>query len=252
MMGLKKNFPNLLTLGNLFSGIMAIMLLLNENYLWATVFVFVGLFLDFFDGFAARLLKVSGEMGKQLDSLADMVTFGVVPAFAMYQLMKSAFAEHGDTTLIDYESLGINLGLDTFFALPAFVIALFSALRLAKFNIDTRQSDSFIGVPTPAVTFFVLSLLLIWDMNLNETIRLIMSTPWVLFVLTIVLSMLLVSEFRLIALKFKDFSFANNKYRFVLIGLSLILLLVFKFVALPLIFISYLLISLIQNITEKE
>ena len=153
-MNIKKHIPNLLTLGNLFSGTVATIFAVQGKFTEAALFVVIGILFDFLDGFAARLLNVSGELGKQLDSLADMVTFGVVPGFIMARLIQ--------------ESLGLDFPPREVFStevLPyylfGFLIPIFSAFRLAKFNLDTRQSDAFYGVPTPANTILILSFWLI-------------------------------------------------------------------------------------------
>ena len=134
-MAIKSHIPNILTLANLFCGILAIKVGFSEHYFLAAFFVVLGAFFDFLDGFAARLLKVQGELGKQLDSFADMVTFGVAPGVVMYSFLSSFI-------------------LDSYIPYISFVIPLLSAVRLAKFNIDSNQSDKFIGLPTPANALF--------------------------------------------------------------------------------------------------
>jgi CDP-diacylglycerol--serine O-phosphatidyltransferase len=175
---------------------------------------------DFFDGFAARLFKVSSSIGKELDSLADMVSFGVLPTMTMYHWLDAV--------------AGANV-----YAYISLMIAVFSALRLAKFNVDARQTDSFIGVPTPANSLFITALVF-----LPDSIKSLVFTTPVLTVITIVFSLLLVAPFELFALKFKDFSWSNNKLRFTFLALSVFLLILFKAGALPFIILSYILISL--------
>jgi len=184
-MSIKKHIPNIITLGNLSSGLIAVLLILNGQYVWAGFFTFLGAFFDFFDGMVARLLGVSGELGKQMDSLADMVSFGVVPGMAMFAMLKLANADLSNEVFYANENLNILIHTDTIYALPGFLITLFSALRLAKFNIDTRQTSSFVGVPTPAITLFVLSILLISVLNQNEMIENMVATPWILYLITV-------------------------------------------------------------------
>jgi CDP-diacylglycerol---serine O-phosphatidyltransferase len=181
---------------------------------------------DFLDGFSARLLKVSSPIGKELDSLADMVTFGALPAFMLFKMMGNA-----PITYISY---------------IAFILALFSALRLAKFNVDTRQDTSFIGMPTPAVAFFV-SGLPFWQSAYPYWV-----TWQVLIVLVIVLSLLLVSPFKMLALKFSNYTVKNNWHRYLIILLSLAFFLLLGAKSLPIIITIYLFISFITVIKNPQ
>lgn len=246
-MYIKKHIPNIITLGNLFSGLMAILLISNEKYVWAVFFVFLGALFDFFDGMFARMLGVSGELGKQMDSLADMISFGVVPGLAMYTMLKISYADTPNVILYHNENMGILLNSEIIYSLPGFLITLFSAIRLAKFNIDTRQTSSFIGLPTPAATLFILSLFLIYALGLNEMAEKIVSTTWALYFITIVISYLLVAELPLFSLKFKTWNWHENKIKWVFISMVIILLLILKIVAIPLIIIIYIVLSLINN-----
>ena len=166
-MNIKKHIPNAITCGNLFCGCLAIVSALRGNLVLSAYLVGIAAVLDFFDGFTARLLKVGGEMGKQLDSLADMVTFGVVPGIVLFQLMSATTLCDKPTVctsdIVTYEKSTVLLAnnIDSYWLLLSFFITIFSALRLAKFNIDTRQTDSFIGVPTPANTILICSIPLI-------------------------------------------------------------------------------------------
>jgi CDP-diacylglycerol--serine O-phosphatidyltransferase len=225
---MKKHVPNFLTCCNLLCGAFGILYILSPASfgsvkLEPAYFVWAACIFDFFDGFAARWLKVSSPIGKELDSLADMVSFGLLPAFFMFQYLGAA--------VVSDASMGV---------LPfvAFLIAVCSALRLAIFNVDETQTDSFRGVPTPANTLFITSLPF-----LNEHLSFI-GNPWALSLLTIVFSLLLVSRFELFALKFKNFQWADNKLRFTFLLLAVLLLVIFQFAALPLIIILYILLSL--------
>ncbi|MDC3285914.1 CDP-alcohol phosphatidyltransferase family protein, partial [Flavobacteriaceae bacterium] len=152
-MSIKKHIPNIVTLGNLFFGTLATIYAVGGHFEMTALFVVLGIFLDFFDGFFARVLKVSGELGKQLDSLADMVTSGVVPGIVLFVLL-------GNNQQIPYE-IDSEFKFSMGFPLLGLLITLSACYRLAKFNLDTRQSESFIGLPTPAMSLFIVSLPLV-------------------------------------------------------------------------------------------
>jgi CDP-diacylglycerol---serine O-phosphatidyltransferase len=242
---IRKSIPNILTLSNLFSGIITCLLIVNELYFWAGIMIALAAVFDFFDGFAARLLKVSGDLGKQMDSLADMVSFGVVPGFAMFMMLKNSMLKYNFGS---YQNLDLAVDIDfvTLYALPGFLISLFSALRLAKFNIDTRQSDSFIGVPTPAITLLIMSMLII-SIDHDSEFYFILHNPYFLYGITFVASYSLVADLPLFALKFKDFSWGNNKIRYIFVLLSLIQLIILNIVAIPLIIIMYVIMSIVYG-----
>ena len=191
--------------------------------------------LDFFDGFLARLLKVSSPIGKDLDSLADMVTFGVVPGVMMYQLLLRV----NEIDHIENKSL----------ALVSFLIPIFSAIRLAKFNNDTRQTSCFIGLPTPAVAIFICSIPLVIIQHKTEIIFMNIST---LLSIVFIFSFLLISEIPLFALKFKNFSWKDNGIRYVFLLLSFILIITLHFLSIPLIIILYVFIGLLTYLYTKR
>ncbi|WP_019949410.1 CDP-diacylglycerol--serine O-phosphatidyltransferase [Hymenobacter aerophilus] len=222
---MKKHLPNAVTCLNLFSGCLALCAAFAGNLVLAAYFVALAALFDFFDGLLARALHVSSPIGKDLDSLADMVSFGVVPGALLFALLTQA-----GTDLPDW--------------LPyaGFVLTVFSALRLAKFNNDTRQSDSFIGLPTPACTLVVASLPLILE-NDHLALAPFILSPWLLLGLTALLSGLLVAELPLFALKFKTMRWQDNKLRLTFMLLSLALLAVLREVAVPLIVLLYVLLS---------
>lgn len=184
------------------------------------------MFFDFFDGFAARMLKVSSPIGKELDSLADMVTFGVLPSIITFQLI-----EQHDPGPIKY---------------LAILIAIFSALRLAKFNVDDKQQSVFIGLPTPANALFLSSLVFVFDRFPA------FDQLYILVVITIIFSLLLVAPLELFALKFKNYSWKGNETRFVFLLLSLISIVFFQFLALPLIILGYILLSVFIKVTSAS
>jgi CDP-diacylglycerol---serine O-phosphatidyltransferase len=222
--------PNFITLGNLLCGCLGIMFVFEGDLKMASYCIFLALILDFFDGFVARLLKSASEIGKELDSLADVVSFGVLPAFMLFSVLKNTYQ------IFEYQHY------------VALVLALASALRLAKFNIDTRQSDSFIGVPTPANGMIIAALPFI----ISETglFAEICTNTYVLLAYALIMSYLLNAELPLFALKFKDFSWAKNNFRFIFLMFSLVLLALFKIAALPLIILSYILLSVFLNMKK--
>jgi CDP-diacylglycerol--serine O-phosphatidyltransferase len=257
-MNIKKHIPNAITSGNLFCGCLALVCILSdriENGLeFAAYLVGIAAVLDFFDGFAARMLKVHSEIGKQLDSLADMVTFGVVPGAMLFQLMKGTFVTNAFQALTDLltKAQVTSTPVLPVWTLPlAFLITIFSGIRLAKFNVDTRQTDSFIGVPTPANAMLICSFPLILTYQpvfLGINMQSVIMNPWFLLSLTFIMSYLLVAELPLFALKFKHFKWTGNEIRFIFLLLCLLLLIIFKFVGIPIIIFLYIVLSVINNL----
>lgn len=243
-MQIRKHIPNIFTLGNLFSGTLATIFAVQGKFELTAIFVSLGIFLDFFDGFFARIFKVSGELGKQLDSLADMVTSGVVPGIVMFNLLKI----HPTNSLIFFDEFEIG-SLISFIGI---ILTLSACYRLAKFNIDTRQSESFIGLPTPAMSLFVVFLPVIYIHSEYQFLNEILSNQYSLISLTLMLGYLMNAELVLFSLKFKNFSFKNNTYKYILLVFSAILISVFSYVAIPMIIILYVILSLIKNISQKK
>jgi CDP-diacylglycerol--serine O-phosphatidyltransferase len=238
-MAIVKQIPNYITLGNLLSGTIAVIFAVDGNYKIAALFVCIGIVLDFFDGFVARLLNVSGELGKQLDSLADMVTSGVVPGIVMYKLLQDNLIDKPSFTNSAMQILDVPLiGL---------ILTLAAGFRLAKFNIDTRQTDSFIGLPTPAMSLFILSLPLILEYTEIEFVENLIKNNYFLIALTFVLSYLMNSELHLFSLKFKEYSFKKNIVKYIFLLSSLLLILTIHFLSIPIIIIFYLTLSLIKK-----
>ncbi|GAB5556966.1 MAG: CDP-alcohol phosphatidyltransferase family protein [Schleiferiaceae bacterium] len=211
---------------------------MNGDYTTPIYLVIFAAVLDFFDGMVARLLGVSGPLGKQLDSLADMVTFGAVPGVFLFLL----------GTEIQPPFASQLWGGYPLFAYIAFAVTLFSALRLANFNIDERQSTGFIGLPTPANTLLILSIFFIIDNQPDSLWASAFENPWVFLAFTILSSYALVAEIPLIALKFSTWGWKGNEARYILIVLSLVLLLIWGMVGIPIIVLLYLLISWIHKI----
>jgi len=244
---LKKQLPNIITLLNLLCGSIAVLFAVNGELVTTAIFVFLGIFFDFFDGLVARKLNVQSELGLQLDSLADMVTSGLVPGIVMFQLFNLA-----DSTWIEFSynatvGLSSSLAQNSFLPFFGLLITLASAYRLAKFNISTNQSDSFIGLPTPANTLLILSFPLILEFQNNDIINAIILNKWFLISITVLSACLMNANIKLLALKFKNFSFKDNSARFILIILAIILLVIFQFAAIPLIILTYIIISILNK-----
>lgn len=251
---MKKHIPNVITLLNLLCGLIATIFAVKNQLEAAAIFVFAGIVFDFFDGFVARILNVQSELGVQLDSLADMVTSGVVPGIVMYQLFKmlssnSVSMGYGENHTSMIESMGSELHLLPLFGL---LITLASAYRLAKFNIDENQVSSFIGLPTPANTLFILSLPLILSYQGNDIINGIILNKWFLIIVTLVSVYMLNSKIELFALKFKNWNLKGNGIRYTFLLLSIVCLVVLKFAAIPLIIVIYVALSILSNLIKKE
>ncbi|WP_417444932.1 CDP-alcohol phosphatidyltransferase family protein [Joostella sp.] len=250
---MKKFIPNGLTLLNLLCGTIAVILAVQGNLIFAAYFVFAGIFFDFFDGLAARLLDAQSELGLQLDSLADMVTSGVVPGIVMFQLFNMS---EGNYTWGNHETVtsvmqieGLNFSPIALFGI---LITLGSAYRLAKFNIDEEQTTSFIGLPTPANALFILSLPLILEFQNSSFLDAIILNKWFLVIVTILSTYMLNARVPLFALKFKTWGFKENSIRYVFLILSAILLVALQFAAIPLIIVFYVLLSLGYSFQEKS
>ena len=230
-MKFKSHIPNSLTLLNLFSGSLGVIYVLDGKIIWGAYFILLSAFFDFLDGFAARLLKVQGELGKQLDSLADMVSFGLLPGIILY-------------------AMASQTNLPEWIPSLTLLVPLFSALRLAKFNIDTRQSDQFIGLPTPASALFISTIpfLAIEWVKLGQ----VLTSGWVLIIISLAISFLLVAELPMIALKFKNFSFNDNVYRYLLIFIGAIGVIWMGLAGVPLVIFGYIVLSIIENGTKRE
>lgn len=223
-----RHLPNLLTCCNLLCGCLGIVCVLEDRNIPAAYFVWAAGVFDFLDGFVARALKVSSPIGKELDSLADVISFGLLPAMVMYKLWPADAGEY-----LPYLS---------------FSIAAFSAIRLAIFNVDDSQSDSFRGLPTPANALLITALPL-----LNGWPEQWLSQTYIIMAIVVISSYLLVSPIRLFALKFKNFSWKENKLKFIFLLLALVLLVLLKIAAIPLIILVYIGLSLyIQVFQNKE
>jgi CDP-diacylglycerol--serine O-phosphatidyltransferase len=231
-MWLREQIPNALTLSNLAAGCVGIYFSFQGDLTLASFCIGFGLLADFFDGFAARLLGVASPLGKELDSLADVVTFGVLPGFIMFQLLSRLEAP---------EAVAISM----------LIIPILSAYRLAKFNIDTRQSHGFIGMPTPSLALFVAALPFI-SIDSQSILHAITQSIWALSISGWFLALLLVSPLPLLALKFQSTALRPNIFRYLLIAVGVVCLIVFGFTGIPLLILGYVLLSMLQVWVEKR
>ncbi len=241
---MKKHIPNILTLLNLFCGCCAVVSILEGEYTEGAIFIGISLIADFLDGYAARYFKVSSPLGLQLDSLADMVSFGVVPGVIVYSLL-SVSAMSGNGIGGNSEEILTSLSL-SIKALPAFIITLFSCLRLAKFNLDTRQTQSFIGLNTPSNTTFYIGLMLIAKYNSFGLAHFIFN-PVFLYCLIPISSYLLIAEIPMFSMKG-----GLDKMKISYIILSTLLLVFFREVALSLNMIIYVLFNVVNHFFHKK
>jgi len=233
---MKKHIPNALTSFNLLFGCLSIIAsLVNNNLELAAYFIGAAAILDFFDGFVARALQVGSEMGKQLDSLADCVSFGVAPGFIFYKITNIP---------IDFNQINV-------LSFIPFLIPVFSAIRLAKFNIDTRQTDSFIGLPTPANSLFIAALPFVISANILG-LGSIFQSQWFLIIFPFVSAYLLVAEIPLFALKFKSFAWQANQLRYIFLLCCLISLFAFGYLGINISIVLYILFSIYNNLQTTK
>jgi len=231
-LNIKSQIPNTLTLLNLLFGVIGIIWVLDGQILTGAYFVLIAAGFDFLDGFVARLLKVQSDMGKELDSLADVVSFGVLPGLILFMMAKNATPS------------------DSYLPYLTLIVPMLSAYRLAKFNLDTRQSDRFIGLNTPSNALFVSTLPYLgmqWPV-IGEWL----SSPWTLIAIAWIFALLLISEIPMIALKFKSTSFSKNRFRYALILLSLAIFASLQLAGIPLVILAYIGLSVIENATGSE
>lgn len=238
---MKVHIPNALTCLNLFSGCIAVVMIFRNHLDTAAYFVFAAAFFDLLDGMVARKVFSDSAFGKELDSLADMVSFGLVPGAIMFKLF-----QHSQPDLHFHSENFIRV-----IQFLPFIITVFSALRLAKFNLDTRQTNSFIGLPTPANTLFIVSLPLIIIQMPGRYDDLILN-PYFIIIVSICSAFLLVTELPLFSMKFKTLGFRENLYQYILLLISLILFPLILFAAIPVVIFLYILLSIIQKLTKAK
>ena len=226
---INKHLPNAITCANLFSGCVGVVFAFQDNLIFAAYALFLSAILDFFDGLAARVLKSYSTIGKDLDSLADMMSFGFLPSAIIYELFLRSPEIPAISPYLNY---------------IAFLITVFSVLRLAKFNNDIRQTENFIGLPTPANGIMIASFPFI--LQFHPAFARHLLNPYVLSVFVLIMCGLLVAELPLMSLKFRNSDFNQNIYRYLLLMFSAILILFFKFTAVPVIILIYITLSVIQ------
>ena len=250
-----KQIPNIFTLLNLVFGSLAIIFALQTNSViiyidqaysssfnipekltWASICILIAAVIDFLDGFVARLLKATSEMGKQLDSLSDVVSFGVAPSIIIYQLLRYSFAR---------EENGLEVSLIAL--VPSLIIGCAAAYRLAKFNLSDDQKYSFKGVPVPAIGLLIASFPLILHFNNFPVINAILMNKWFLYACILLVSYLMVSNLNIMALKFADYTIKNNLPKVLLLLIAIVAAIFLQWAAIPVVFIFYILFSLFTS-----
>lgn len=240
------HIPNFITMLNLVSGAIGIVFIFQGHLMHASIMIYIAGIFDFFDGFAARLLKVTSDIGKSLDSLADVVSFGLLPTGIIYQLLFQIIQQSNPAFSLENANY-LEIGILS----SSLLVAVFSALRLAKFNHDSRQSEGFIGIPTPANALLISSFPFITMHTESIGAKLLMNL-YVLIPITVILSLLLTSEIPMLSLKFKSFALRKNIFRYLLIVTSIILVTIWGIASIPFIFLFYIMFSLIRNYTLPE
>lgn len=251
-MNIKKQLPNFITLLNLLSGTLGVFFAAQGMLVWASFCVLLGIFFDFFDGLVARLLKVQSNFGKELDSLADVVTSGVVPGIIMFQLILKSF-NNSDWNVLNITKIHLEDLVQKPFliALIGLLITAGAAYRLANFNLDSRQSHSFIGLPTPAAALVVISFPLIDAYHGTKFAKFLVTNTTLLILISFALTYLMNANIKLFSLKFKSFDFKKNGIKYLFIVITIFFLLLIKFMAIPLIILCYVMLSIIENLKKQ-
>lgn len=243
---MKKHIPNFITSCNLASGFIAIIFAFNGDLVTASWLIFAAMVFDFLDGFSARLLKAYSEIGKELDSLADVISFGVAPAVILYHLLTGALSV---STPLFADGL---LMKDLAIILVPVIMPVCAALRLAKFNIDTTQTTSFKGLPTPANALAVISIIIAGHYSDNKIIDSFTGSSVALLIFTIIISLLMITRIPLLSLKTSNLKFKGNEGRYILITAVVVALTVFGLAGTTLIIPLYILVSLISLLFGKS
>lgn len=245
-----KQIPNIITSLNIICGSVAVLFAASGDLITASIFILLGIFFDFFDGLAARLLNAQSEVGLQLDSLADVITSGLAPGVILFQMLNLAYFHQMRTLTEAFSMDGWNVGFKNYLPLIGLLIVIASAYRLAKFNVDKRQTTGFIGLPTPANALLILSLPLILEFQYSDLAESIILNKWFLIGFTLLSCILLNAEMNLFALKFKTWDFKSNAVRYVFLILCIALLALLKFLAIPFIILIYILLSLLWKVPK--
>ena len=241
---MKRHIPNFVTVLNLLSGFVGIWFVLEYNPFYGALMIFVAAIFDFADGFLARQLNAYSNVGKSLDSLADMVSFGVLPGFLVFRLQTISIGLGSGYEWIPDLSVS-----EILFLLSPLIIPAFSALRLAKFDNDTRQTEEFRGLATPANAMFIAAWVYSYP-NLHNGFILLYN-PWVIFGISVVLASLLVTDIPMFSLKFKSFGFKENSLRYIFLIGTIVVISAFQIPGIMLVISAYICVSLIRNIRIK-
>ncbi len=236
---MRKHIPNILTCMNVFSGSVACIMAFQGNYLWVVIWIIIAAVCDFFDGFSARMLKAYSPIGKDLDSLADMVSFGLAPSILVFRFLSDS-----------YTIRSIDSPLAEYIPYISFMLTIFSALRLAKFNIDTRQTTSFIGLNTPANALFWISLC--YGLNSNRTDITDPAGIYIVIALVIVFSLLLIAEIPMFSLKIKSLKLKGNEFRYILIVFISIAIFLWGVLGITTGIVLYIALSILSNLFQKK
>lgn len=242
---MRQHLPNLITALNLISGTVALLFAISGDLVIAVWFIALGMLFDFFDGLAARALGVQSPLGVQLDSLADLISFGLAPSLILWQMMQQAFYGRMNPLTDTFNARAWEVGLETYYPFLALLIIVASAYRLARFNIDTRQSEHFIGLPTPANAMLICSLPLIFEYHYTPVIAEFLFNKWFLIGLTLFSTYALNASWPLMSLKFKNWAWTANKQRYVLLIVAGLSFFTLGYLAIPLIILAYIGISLL-------
>ena len=242
---MRQHLPNLITALNLISGTVALLFAISGDLVIAVWFIALGMLFDFFDGLAARALGVQSPLGVQLDSLADLISFGLAPSLILWQMMQQAFYGRMNPLTDIFNARAWEVGLETYYPFLALLIIVASAYRLARFNIDTRQSEHFIGLPTPANAMLICSLPLIFEYHYTPVIAELLFNKWFLIGITLFSTYALNASWPLMSLKFKNWAWTANKQRYVLLIVAGLSFFTLGYLAIPLIILAYIGISLL-------
>ncbi|MCF8335107.1 MAG: CDP-alcohol phosphatidyltransferase family protein [Bacteroidales bacterium] len=246
-MSLRNHMPNIVTALNLLFGCLSIAWASYDYFGIAAILIFIAAIMDFLDGLVARFLKAYSSIGAQLDSLADMVSFGFAPAFLVFRKVLMLYTPSLKTPAL--LSLDWISGMAVF--LP-FILSIFAAFRLAKFNIDTRQNDYFIGLPTPAMALFFAASVYLYQNTEIQLIYRVMNDAFFWDGLAVLFSFLMVSEIKMISLKFKNFRWSDNQFQYLFIGISAILCVSLQTISIPLIILWYVILSFVYHIYNAK
>ncbi len=247
-MPIYKHIPNAITCLNIFSGCVASLLAI-EGYLYpAALLIILAAIFDFMDGLFARLLGAYSNMGKELDSLADMLSFGFAPATIAFSYLRLAVLGDSNAPFTP-ENLSCS---QIAILLSAFIISIFSGLRLAKFNVDTRQTSSFVGVPTPTNAMFWASFPILFHFGDYPTVENLLTNQWLILAVIVVTSLLLVAEIPMFSLKIKNLKWQENQIRYLFFITLVLLAILLQWLAIPLVLFLYIIFSLIDNLKKSK